>query len=240
MDLRPNPPLVEEPPAAFPSTSSSGSDSEPNSVRVITGSVVSVPLPVVAATSSSSRFESSVSSSEEDRAFSEQHVSSIISSDGHAVASDSLAPLEGNFGLSKLVEATREDSRTDESEFQPLDMSAESVDELRCAVTKGQADLYFELARQHLSGSKSTIRQSRSQATRYFGLAAAMGHAIAQFEFALCLHRGLGVERDQHESVKWLMKAAEADHPPAVLSLGEFQFVKTWFEHQNFTVSSIK
>jgi len=59
-------------------------------------------------------------------------------------------------------------------------------------------------------------------AAEFFRSAAEQGNAEAQYSFAVCLERGMGIEPDKKQSFEWLRKAAEQDHTKAQYLLGHY------------------
>jgi TPR repeat protein len=64
------------------------------------------------------------------------------------------------------------------------------------------------------------VQQDLAEARRYFGIAAAQGHAEAQFQLARLYERGQGVPRDLTQAVEWYAKAAAQDHTVAQYNVG--------------------
>ena len=70
-----------------------------------------------------------------------------------------------------------------------------------------------------------TIRQmagtkSYAERVKAYRLEAASGIADAQYELALCLYKGKGVDKNVAEAAKWLRKAADQGHAQAQFGLG--------------------
>jgi TPR repeat protein len=63
------------------------------------------------------------------------------------------------------------------------------------------------------------VTRDMREAARWYGRAAAAGHADAQFAMAQAHARGQGVRVDQQASIAWLQRAAENDHVQAMLNL---------------------
>ncbi len=54
--------------------------------------------------------------------------------------------------------------------------------------------------------------------------AAEQGDAVAQYNLGRCYHKGNGVEQDDFEAAKWLIKAAEQGYAEAQYSLARYYF----------------
>ncbi len=65
------------------------------------------------------------------------------------------------------------------------------------------------------------VEEDDSEAVRWYGLAAAGGHAGAQYSLGLKYGLGQGVEEDDAEAVRWFRLAAEQDHAGAQFLLGD-------------------
>ncbi|KAK8314691.1 hypothetical protein V6Z12_D01G188200 [Gossypium hirsutum] len=57
---------------------------------------------------------------------------------------------------------------------------------------------------------------NHKEAVKWLHQASVGGHVRAQYQLALCLHQGLGVEQNLQEAVKWYLKAAEGGYVRAM------------------------
>jgi hypothetical protein len=64
------------------------------------------------------------------------------------------------------------------------------------------------------------VPQGDSQAAALYRLAAEQGNATAQFNLALLLDNGEGVDKDYAQAAQWYRKAAEQGVPRAQFNLG--------------------
>lgn len=81
-------------------------------------------------------------------------------------------------------------------------------------------EVFYERAKRHLTGvdfrdescrfENRVIRKDLGDAAHYFKKAAELGHVQAQYEYGMCLLKGMGVEADKTEAVKWITKSAES------------------------------
>ncbi|XP_022776147.1 F-box protein At1g70590 [Durio zibethinus] len=58
--------------------------------------------------------------------------------------------------------------------------------------------------------------QNHKEAVKWLHQASLGGHVRAQYQLALCLHQGLGVDRNLHEAARWYLKAAEGGYVRAM------------------------
>ncbi len=65
------------------------------------------------------------------------------------------------------------------------------------------------------------VAQDYAEAVRWYQLAAAQGHAVAQFNLGVMFERGVGVAQDNAEAFKWFKLAAENRNADAQYKLGE-------------------
>ncbi|XP_074309907.1 F-box protein At1g70590 [Silene latifolia] len=55
-----------------------------------------------------------------------------------------------------------------------------------------------------------------TEAVRWLLQSATAGHVRAQYQLALCLHHGRGIEKSLHEAAKWYLRAAEGGYARAM------------------------
>ncbi|KAL9226356.1 hypothetical protein vseg_002179 [Gypsophila vaccaria] len=60
------------------------------------------------------------------------------------------------------------------------------------------------------------LQDDTKEAVKWLQCSASAGHARAQYQLALCLHRGRGIERNLHEAAKWYLRAAERGYVRAM------------------------
>ncbi|TYI43747.1 hypothetical protein ES332_A01G189700v1 [Gossypium tomentosum] len=58
--------------------------------------------------------------------------------------------------------------------------------------------------------------QNHKEAVKWLHQASIGGHVRAQYQLALCLHQGLGVEQNLQEAARWYLKAAEGGYVRAM------------------------
>ncbi|XVF02528.1 hypothetical protein REPUB_Repub04eG0183000 [Reevesia pubescens] len=58
--------------------------------------------------------------------------------------------------------------------------------------------------------------QNHKEAVKWLHQASVGGHVRAQYQLALCLHQGLGVDRNPQEAARWYLKAAEGGYVRAM------------------------
>ena len=66
--------------------------------------------------------------------------------------------------------------------------------------------------------------KDHAEAVRWYRLAAAQGHAAAQFNLGHMLHRGQGVAQDYAEAVRWYRLAAAQGDAVAQFNLNKLRF----------------
>ena len=64
------------------------------------------------------------------------------------------------------------------------------------------------------------VARDPSQAANWFLRAAESGDALGQFNYAVALTKGIGVEIDLAQAVQWYRRAAESGHYPSQARLG--------------------
>src|SRR5690606_21616787 len=71
------------------------------------------------------------------------------------------------------------------------------------------------------------VRQSHSDAVKYYIMASEKGHPMAQVNLGLCYERGQGVSRSYIEAVKYYRMAAEKGNTRALYHLGRcYEFAR--------------
>jgi TPR repeat protein len=102
----------------------------------------------------------------------------------------------------------------------PIKTHAEWLRRLQKHVDKGNADAQFQLAGKYYLGDKG-IKQSFKRAFHLYELAAAQGHALAQYNLGTDFNNGYGVKIDHKAAARWYRRAAEQGYPLAQLCLGK-------------------
>lgn len=90
-------------------------------------------------------------------------------------------------------------------------------DPLRQAAEAGDAEAQYRLGTDFFYGS-SKRKVSRERAVFWFRRAAALGLPSAQFNYAICLENGLGIDPDPHLALEFYTFAAEKGFKPAAMN----------------------
>ncbi len=98
----------------------------------------------------------------------------------------------------------------------PAEEAAEG-DSLRAAAEKGDLSSQFKLANEYFYGTPER-RINYTLAAYWYRKVADAGVPEGEFNYGLCLDRGLGVERNPLLAYFWYEKAAKADFKPALLN----------------------
>lgn len=85
---------------------------------------------------------------------------------------------------------------------------------LEAAAEEGVAEAYFELGMLYAFGRG--VDASNDHATAFFGQGAEAGSPNAQYAYAVAL-----LPSDRINAEKWLLRASEGNHPPAMTRLAE-------------------
>lgn len=72
---------------------------------------------------------------------------------------------------------------------------------------QGDAQYQEHVARYYLTGYG--VKQNKTEALKWYRLAAEQGSGYSQYELGMRLLNGVGVEKDSEEAFKWLKKAAQ-------------------------------
>jgi len=100
----------------------------------------------------------------------------------------------------------------EKSEEQGRKLKAQSVDGLN----NMGGDPYALTALGVMLYQGEVINENKSEAVRVFELAADQDYAPAQYSYAVCLDRGIGVEKDPDLAKQYLAKAVTQFYPPAL------------------------
>jgi TPR repeat protein len=100
----------------------------------------------------------------------------------------------------------------------PFKSDAEWVRRIQTHVDKGNAEAQFVLGSHNRVGGMG-LKKSAKRAYQLFELAAAQGHAGAQFKLGCCYQDGLGVKSNFKVAAMWYRRAAEQGYPNAQTSL---------------------
>jgi TPR repeat protein len=96
----------------------------------------------------------------------------------------------------------------------------------KTAAAMGHSGAQYELGKMFARGTG--VGQSYHRAVEWYGLAARAGrHRSAEFALGELYFFGRGVERDLVDAHRWLLKAADRNHPLAQFYLGEI-YEKGW------------
>ena len=60
------------------------------------------------------------------------------------------------------------------------------------------------------------MARDEAKAARYYTRAAELGFAPAQFNLAVMLHDGVGIQADKRAARHWAQRAADAEYAPAI------------------------
>jgi TPR repeat protein len=101
----------------------------------------------------------------------------------------------------------------------PSKSNAEWVRRLLKHVHKGNAKAQVELGSLYHAGARG-LKQSYKRAFHLYQLAAAQGHAIAQYNLGVCYDNGRGVKIDFKAAAQWYGRAAEQGHRRGQFKLG--------------------
>ena len=123
-------------------------------------------------------------------------------------------PVAGNWGapvpqkeLSSAADALRDRAKTDAGAFESLRRQADL------------GDMYMQFAVGTLYDSTLSLSKlvapDMKEALKYYRAAAEQGHIIAAYNCGAALVLGHGVPRDVTAGLPWLLKAANANFPPA-------------------------
>lgn len=77
---------------------------------------------------------------------------------------------------------------------------------------------FFELGELYQKGTE--VRQNVYLSTKYFKIAAELGHVEAQYKLGVCYANGSGIELDDIKSLYWLEKAANQGYIRALYNIG--------------------
>jgi hypothetical protein len=117
------------------------------------------------------------------------------------------------------VECRQHDERCPLCRAPPPKSAGEWLRRLEKHAAKGNAEARVMLGTEY-SKVGSGHRQDLKRAAQLFELAAAQGHAFAQFKLGLCYKTGIGVEIDSKTAARWLRRAADQGYPLAQYKLG--------------------
>lgn len=84
----------------------------------------------------------------------------------------------------------------------------------RQAADSGHAGAQFKMGTFY-NGGEGGLKEDPAVAVQYFALAADQGHKTALYQLGTCFSRGVGVEVDKGEAVKYFRLAAEAQDTDA-------------------------
>jgi hypothetical protein len=101
----------------------------------------------------------------------------------------------------------------------PAATEAESVRRLQKHVDKGNAEAQFCLGQAYDFGAFG-LKKSFKRASQLYELAAAHGHAIAQYNLGVCYYSGQGVKINYKTAALWYRRAAEQGYPSGQCGLG--------------------
>ncbi len=93
-----------------------------------------------------------------------------------------------------------------------------SLDELRVAAEKGDAEAEFTLAGLYYKGEG--VQQDYNEAAKWYIKASEQNLWKAQFNLGAMYEDGLGVPQSYKKAVEWFTKAAEQNDPSAQFTLG--------------------
>ena len=94
-----------------------------------------------------------------------------------------------------------------------------AISKLLPRAEQGNAEAQFDLGYMFSQG-KGGAEQDYQLAAIWFTRAAEQGHERAQYNIALMLEKGWGVQRDMEAALFWYQRAAEKGHPLAQLNIG--------------------
>lgn len=100
----------------------------------------------------------------------------------------------------------------EQNEEQGIKLKMNSIEGLN----KMQGDPYALSALGVMLYRGEVIGENKPEAARLYGLAADQGYAPAQYSYAVCLDRGIGVPKDPDLARTYLDKAAAQFYPPAL------------------------
>lgn len=113
--------------------------------------------------------------------------------------------------------------RLSESSYAGLDISSgkipgAAVRELEHLASLGDVGAEYDL------GTVRYVQKRYDQAFKWFSAAAAAGHALAQYNAAIMLYRGLGTERNYKGAFQWFEQSAKLGDPQSQFALASMYF----------------
>lgn len=126
---------------------------------------------------------------------------SLVAAASPALAATTMSPAEGD----KLQQAVQAGDH-------------EALDTLRQTAQRGDAIAQYELGMLYDRGQG--VRQSYTEAARWYRKASEQGCAQAQVSLGMLYSDGRGVGRDYHQAEQWLLKAADQGNANGMVGLG--------------------